>query len=33
MKLDTQDRPHIAYFEVTKKGPLEGQVKYALGTP
>ena len=33
MKLDTQDRPHIAYFEVTNKGPLEGQVKYALGTP
>jgi hypothetical protein len=33
MKLDTQDRPHIAYFEVTKAGPLEGKVKYALGTP
>ncbi|MFQ6027473.1 MAG: hypothetical protein ACE5Q6_08280 [Dehalococcoidia bacterium] len=33
MKLDSQDQPHIAYFEVTSPGPLEGLVKYAKGTP
>ncbi len=33
MKLDSQDQPHIAYFQVTNKGPLEGIVKYAMGTP
>jgi len=33
MKLDSQDQPHIAYFEVTNNGPLEGLVKYAKGTP
>jgi len=33
MKLDSQDLPHVAYFEVTNKGPLEGLVKYAKGTP
>ena len=33
MKLDSQDLPHVTYFEVTNKGPLEGLVKYAKGTP
>ncbi len=33
LKLDSQGRPHIAYFEVSSKGPLSGTVKYALGTP
>ena len=33
LKLDSEDQPHIAYFIVTSKGPLEGQVKYAKGTP
>ena len=33
MKLDFQDQPHLTYFEVTNKGPLEGLIKYAKGTP
>ena len=33
LKLDSEDQPHIAYFIVTNKGPLEGEVKYAKGTP
>ena len=33
LKLDSEDQPHIAYFIVTNKGPLAGQVKYAKGTP
>ena len=33
LKLDSQDHPHIVYFIVTNKGPLEGRVKYAKGTP
>ena len=33
LKLDSQGRPHIAYFEVSSKSPLSGTVKYALGTP
>ena len=33
LKLDSEDQPHIAYFIVTNKGPLEGRVKYAKGTP
>ena len=32
VKLDRQDEPHIAYSEVTSKGPLDGIVKYAQGT-
>ena len=32
LALDFQDRPHIAYFEVTDKSPLDGVVKYAFGT-
>ena len=32
MKLDSEDNPHIAYFEVTSKQPLAGTVKYAKGT-
>ncbi len=31
LKLDSEDQPHIAYFIVTNKGPLEGRVKYAKG--
>jgi hypothetical protein len=33
MKLDSKDRPHIAYFEVTNNRKLDGVVKYAVGTP
>ena len=33
LKLDSEDHPHIAYFIVTNKGPLEGRIKYAKGTP
>ena len=33
LKLDSEDRPHVAYFEVTDKRPLNGRVKYAMGTP
>ena len=33
LKLDSENQPHIAYFIVTNKGPLEGRVKYAKGTP
>ena len=33
LKIDSLDQPHIAYFEVTNKGPLEGLVRYAKGTP
>ena len=33
LKLDSQDHPHLAFFEVTNKGPLEGVVKYTKGTP
>ena len=32
LKLDSEDQPHIAYFIVTNKGPLEGRVKYTKGT-
>ena len=32
LKLDSNDDPHIAYFMVTSRGPLEGRVKYAKGT-
>ncbi|MDA1349126.1 MAG: hypothetical protein O3A47_09725 [Chloroflexi bacterium] len=31
--LDADDQPHIAYFEVTNKSPLDGVIKYAKGTP
>ena len=31
LKIDTQDRPHIAYFEVTRTAKLEGIVMYAKG--
>ena len=31
--LDPDDQPHIAYFEVTAKGSLNGVIKYAKGTP
>ena len=33
LKLDSDDRPHIAYFEVTSQRPLNGVIKYARGTP
>ena len=33
LKLDSEDHPNIAYFIVTNKGPLEGRIKYAKGTP
>ena len=33
LKLDSNDRPHIAYFEVNTKGPLTGVIKYTTGTP
>jgi hypothetical protein len=33
LKLDSQDQPHIAYFQVTSQRPPEGIVKYARGTP
>ena len=33
LKLDSKDQPHIAYFEVSSKRPLDGVVKYAKGTP
>ena len=33
LKLDSSGNPHITYFEVTKKGPLDGIVMYAKGTP
>jgi hypothetical protein len=34
LKLDGQDQPHVAYFEVTSTGgPLAGVIKYAKGTP
>ena len=32
LKIDATDQPHIAYFEVTDKSPLNGRVKYAKGT-
>ncbi len=32
LKLDSEDQPHIAFFEVTNSNPLEGMVKYAKGT-
>ncbi len=31
LKLDSQDRPHLAWFEVTSTGPLDGIVMYAVG--
>ena len=31
MKLDSDDEPHLTYFEVTSKGPLNGKVMYARG--
>ena len=31
LKLDSQDQPHMAYFEVEDKSPLTGRVKYAKG--
>ena len=33
LKLDSQDRPHLAWFEVTSSGPLDGIVMYAVGAP
>ena len=33
LALDSNDRPHIAYFQVTNKLPLQGRVKYVTGTP
>ena len=30
LALDSNDRPHITYFEVTNLGPLDGIVKYAF---
>lgn len=33
LKLDSKGQPHIAFFEVTSQGPLQGLVKYAKGTP
>ena len=33
LKLDSEDHPHVAYFEVTSKSPLDGRIKYAKGTP
>ena len=33
LKIDSDDHPNIAYFIVTNKGPLEGRIKYAKGTP
>ena len=33
LKLDGDDRPHLTYFEVTSTSPLDGIVKYAVGTP
>ena len=33
LKLDSEDSPHVAYFEVTDKSPLNGRIKYAKGTP
>ena len=32
LKLDSQDEPHIAYYEVTNKSPLDGVVMYAQGS-
>ena len=32
LALDDQDRPHLTYFEVTNSRPLDGMVKYAVGT-
>ena len=32
LKLDSRDQPHIAYFEVSDKSPLNGRIKYAKGT-
>lgn len=31
LKLDSQDQPHIVYFDVVDKSPLTGRVKYARG--
>ena len=33
LKLDSSGHPHIAYFQVTNKRPLEGRIKYVKGTP
>ncbi len=33
LKLDQSDSPHIVYFEVTDRRPLNGVVRYAKGTP
>ena len=33
LELDSNDHPHIAYFEVTDTRPLNGLIKYAKGTP
>jgi hypothetical protein len=33
LELDSQDRPHLVYFEVTNKRKLDGTVMYALGIP
>ena len=33
LKLDSQDRPHLTYFEVTETSPLNGRIKYVKGTP
>lgn len=31
--LDPDDQPHIAYFEITAKSPINGVIKYTKGTP
>ncbi|MCI0437798.1 MAG: hypothetical protein L0177_01550 [Chloroflexi bacterium] len=33
LKLDSNDEPHLAYFDVTTMQPLRGVVRYAKGTP
>ena len=33
LKLDSAGNPHIAYFKVTSRGPLNGVIIYAKGTP
>lgn len=31
LKIDSKDQPHLTYFEVTSKSPLNGRVMYAKG--
>ena len=33
LKLDGTGRAHLTWFEITERGPLDGVVMYALGTP